>query len=32
MNITFGTANTEHLNNVIARLRRIRDVISVTRS
>ncbi len=32
MNITFGTANTEHLNNVIARLRRIRDVISVTRN
>ena len=32
MNITFGTANTEHLNNVIARLRRIRDVISVVRN
>ena len=32
MNITFGTANTEHLNNVIARLRRIRDVISVIRN
>ena len=31
MNVTVGIANTEHLNNVVAKLRKIRGVISVTR-
>ena len=31
MNATLGIASLEHLDNVIARLRRIRDMISVTR-
>jgi len=30
--LTIGIANTEHLDNVVTKLRRIRDVISVTRS
>lgn len=31
MTMTLGISSAEHLNNVLARLRRIRDVISVTR-
>ncbi|NLW79525.1 MAG: bifunctional (p)ppGpp synthetase/guanosine-3',5'-bis(diphosphate) 3'-pyrophosphohydrolase [Ruminococcaceae bacterium] len=32
MNAMIGIRNTEHLNNVIARLRRIKDVVDITRS
>ena len=32
MNVTVGIANTEHLNNVVSKLRKIRGVISVTRT
>ncbi len=32
MTVTIGIANTEHLNSVLQRLKKIRDVISVTRS
>ncbi len=32
MCITIGTNNTEHLNNVVTRLRKIKDVFKVTRS
>lgn len=31
MSLTIGIANTEHLNNVVSRLRKIRDVLKVTR-
>ena len=31
MTVTIGIANTEHLNSVIQRLRKVRDVVSVTR-
>ena len=31
MSVTVGIANTEHLNSVVARLKKVRDVISVTR-
>ena len=31
MSVTVGITNTEHLNNVVAKLRKIRGVISVTR-
>ena len=32
MTVTVGINNTEHLNNVVARLRKVKDVMSVTRS
>ena len=32
MTITVGINNTEHLNSVIARLKKIKDVLSITRS
>ena len=32
MNVTVGITNTEHLNNVVARLKKVKDVMSVTRS
>ncbi len=32
MSLTIGINNTEHLNNVVARLSKIRDVLKVTRS
>lgn len=32
MSLTVGITNTEHLNSVVARLKRVKDVISVTRS
>ena len=32
MNAMIGIRNTEHLNSVIARLRRIKDVVDITRS
>ena len=32
MSITVGINNTEHLNNVVAHLKKVRDVISVTRN
>lgn len=32
MTVTIGTNNTEHLNNVVARLSKIKDVLQVTRS
>ena len=32
MTTTIGIRNTEHLENVIARLRRVRDVLEITRS
>ena len=32
MSVTIGTTNTEHLNNVVARLRKVKDVVSVTRN
>lgn len=31
MSLTIGIASTEHLNNVLTKLRRIKDVVSVTR-
>ena len=31
MSVTLGITNTEHLNNVLAKLRKIRDVLAVTR-
>ncbi len=31
MSLTIGIASTEHLNNVLTKLRRVKDVISVTR-
>ena len=31
MSLTIGIASTEHLNSVLARLRRIKDVVNVTR-
>ena len=31
MSITLGISNTEHLNNVLAKLRKVRDVIQVIR-
>ena len=30
MSVTIGITNTEHLNNVVARLRKVKDVVSVT--
>ena len=30
--INVSAANTEHMNNILGRLRKVRDVISVTRS
>ena len=32
MSVTIGITNTEHLNNVVARLRKVKDVVSVTRN
>ena len=32
MSVTIGIPNTEHLNNVVARLRKVKDVVSVTRN
>ena len=32
MSVTVGIMNTEHLNNVVARLKKVKDVISVTRN
>ena len=32
MSITVGITNTEHLNSVLARLKKVKDVISVTRT
>ena len=32
MNLTIGINNTDHLNNVVSRLSKIRDVLKVTRS
>ena len=32
MTVTVGIANTEHLNSVLQRLKKVRDVISVTRT
>ena len=32
MSVTVGITNTEHLNNVVARLKKVKDVMSVTRS
>ena len=31
MSITLGISNTEHLNSVLAKLRKVRDVIQVIR-
>ena len=31
MTLTVGINNTEHLNNVVLRLKKVRDVMSVTR-
>ena len=31
MSLTIGINNTEHLNNVVLRLQKVRDVMSVTR-
>ena len=30
--VTVGITNTEHLNSVVARLKKIKDVVSVTRN
>ena len=32
MSVTVGITNTEHLNSVVARLKKIKDVVSVTRN
>ena len=32
MSVTVGIANTEHLNSVVAKLKKVKDVISVTRT
>ena len=32
MSVTVGITNTEHLNSVVSRLQKVKDVISVTRS
>ena len=32
MSVTVGITNTEHLNNVVAKLKKVKDVISVTRN
>ena len=32
MGVTVGITNTEHLNSVVARLKKIKDVVSVTRN
>ena len=32
MTVTIGINNTEHLNNVVARLRKVKDVMGVTRN
>ncbi len=32
MSMTIGITNTEHLNNVVTRLKKVKDVISVTRN
>ena len=32
MSVTIGITNIEHLNNVVARLRKVKDVVSVTRN
>ncbi|MEE0801444.1 MAG: bifunctional (p)ppGpp synthetase/guanosine-3',5'-bis(diphosphate) 3'-pyrophosphohydrolase [Gemmiger sp.] len=32
MSVTVGIMNTEHLNNVVARLKKVKDVVSVTRN
>ena len=32
MSVTVGITNTEHLNSVVARLKKVKDVISVLRS
>ena len=32
ISITVGIINTDHLNNVVSRLKKVRDVVSVTRS
>ena len=32
MSVTVGITNTEHLNNVVARLKKVKDVISVIRT
>ena len=32
MSVTVGITNTEHLNSVVARLKKVKDVISVVRS
>lgn len=32
MSVTVGITNTEHLNNVVAKLKKVKDVVSVTRS
>ncbi|MGN0984487.1 MAG: ACT domain-containing protein, partial [Gemmiger sp.] len=32
MSVTVGITNTEHLNSVVAKLKKVRDVISVTRN
>ena len=32
MSVTIGIANIEHLNNVVAKLKKVKDVVSVTRT
>ena len=32
MSLTIGIMNTEHLNNVVAKLKKVKDVISVLRT
>ena len=32
MSVTVGITNTEHLNSVVARLKKVKDVVSVTRN
>ena len=32
MSMTIGIMNTEHLNNVVAKLKKVKDVVSVLRT
>lgn len=32
MSVTVGITNTEHLNSVVSRLKKVKDVVTVTRN